>query len=306
MDEKEIHNAEYYTRGLQFERTGKGYAVTGITTNTKDIIIPSTYQGVPIVKIARRAFYANKSILTVEIPDSVTSIGDDAFNSCSKLEKVTIEGNSRLTEIGDKAFFKCTHLTNITIPDGVTYIGDWAFYGCTNIVEATMPATAIKHIPNAALETVVITSGTSIDEEAFDHCYCLTNISIPDSVTSIGNYAFSSCDFTSITIPNSVTSIGKGAFIHCSDLTDITIPDSVTRIRGNVFQYCEKLSSITIPDSVTSIDMMAFYECDGLTNVYFTGTEEQWNNITIGSSNSPLTNATIIYNYQVKKTTKQN
>lgn len=293
MEEKVV----CHINGLQFERTGKGYAVTGITTNTKDIIIPSTYQGVPVVKIARRAFYANKSILSVEIPDSVTSIGDDAFNSCSKLEKVTVEGNSRLTEVGDKAFFRCTHLTNITIPDGVTYIGDWAFNGCTNIVEATMPATAIKHIPNDTLETVVITGGTSIDDEAFDDCYCLTNISIPDSVTSIGNYAFSSCNLTSIIIPNSVTSIGKGAFIHCSDLTNITIPNSVTRIRESVFQYCEKLSSITIPDSVTSIDMMAFYDCAGLTNVYFTGTEEQWNNIAIDVDNDALTNATITYNY---------
>lgn len=109
----------------------------------------------------------------------------------------------------------------------------------------------------------------------------VTSVNIPNGVTSIGYLAFSGCtSLTSITIPNGVTSIGDDAFSGCSSLISITIPDSVTDIGTYAFYNCSSLSSITIPDSVTLIDDMVFAECTSLANIYYKGTEEQWNAIT--------------------------
>ena len=118
------------------------------------------------------------------------------------------------------------------------------------------------------------------------------------TVTCIGNDAFDNCrSLTSVTIPDSVMSIGDSAFRYCTSLTSVTIPDSVTSIGGRAFDGCASLTSVTIPDSVTSIGDWAFSGCKSLTNVYFTGTEEAWNGITIDDGNDALKNANIHYNY---------
>ena len=120
---------------------------------------------------------------------------------------------------------------------------------------------------------------------------------IPNGVTSIVDGAFSSnANLISITIPYGVTEIGVHAFSECTNLTDVTIPDSVTSLGVNSFWGCKSLASITIPKSVTSIGLGAFSVCTSLTDVYFDGTEEEWNNISIDSYNDPLLNATIYFN----------
>ena len=122
---------------------------------------------------------------------------------------------------------------------------------------------------------------------------------IPDTIKSIQNIFCGCSSLTSITIPDSITSIKDRAFEDCSSLTSITIPDSVTSIEYCAFENCSSLTSITIPDSVTSIGNYAFYDCSSLTTVNYTGTEEQWNKISISSGgNSSLTNATKNYNYK--------
>ncbi|MEE5993784.1 MAG: leucine-rich repeat protein, partial [Oscillospiraceae bacterium] len=124
-----------------------------------------------------------------------------------------------------------------------------------------------------------------------------SSITIPDSVTTIGSSAFSGCtSLTSVTIPDSVTTIGEFAFSECTRLTSVTIPDSVTTIEAGAFSGCTSLTSVTIPDSVTTIGNDAFYGCTNLKDVYYTGTKEQWNAITIDFGNAPLLNATIHFN----------
>ena len=137
------------------------------------------------------------------ILDSVTSIGDFAFDGCHSLTSVTIPDS--VTSIGDCAFDGCTSLTSVTIPNSVTSIGRSAFDGCTSLTSVTIP-----------------NSVTSIDWYAFKGCTSLTSVTIPDSVTSISNHTFASCtSLTSVTIPNSVTYIGEWAFDDCTSLTDV-------------------------------------------------------------------------------------
>ena len=194
-----------------------------------------------------------------------------------------------VTSIGEKAFYYCKGLTSITIPNSVTSIGGWAFEECWGLKKVIVPDIAAwcgikfadysanplyyaKHLYSE--ETTEITnliipnSVTSIGGWAFLGCTGLTSVTIPNSVTSIGNYAFPECSgLTSVTIPNSVTSIGDGAFSLCSGLTSVTIPNSVTSIGSYAFEECTGLTSVTIPNSVTSIGNYAFRDCYGLTSV---------------------------------------
>ena len=180
-----------------------------------------------------------------------------------ELNSVIIENG--VTSIGDNAFSDC-YLTNITIPNSVTSIGRYAFFECEDLNDITIP-----------------NSVTSIGDGAFFFCGSLTNITLPNSITQISDSMFSCSGLTSITIPNSVISIGDNAFRTCQDLTTISIPDKVTRIGESAFMYCNGLQSVTIPNSVTSMGDYAFASCNNLQNVFFDGTEAQWNSINFGT-----------------------
>ena len=161
------------------------------------------------------------------IPDSVTSIGDFAFEDCSGLTSINIPDS--VTNIGVRAFAYCTGLTSVTIGSSVTRIGKGAFLGCVNL-------TSVK-IPDKV---------TSIERSAFYNCTGLTSVTIGSGVTSIGNSAFLGCvNLTSIKIPNSVTSIGRYAFSWCTGLTSVVIPDSVTSIGEKAFVCCALTSKQT-------------------------------------------------------------
>ncbi len=235
-----------------------------------------------VTSIGNYAFYGCSGLTSVTIPNSVTSIGNDAFYGCSGLTSVTIPNS--VTSIGRSAFSGCSGLTSLTIPNSVTSIGDAAFYGCKALTYLTIPNSVTSIGIEAfyyceALTSINVDKGNTIYDSREDCnalietksntliCGC-KNTTIPNSVTSIGEYAFSGCSgLTSVTIPNSVTSIGESAFEGCSGLTSLTLPNSVTSIESSAFKGCFGLTSITIPNSVTSIGYSEFYGCSGLTSI---------------------------------------
>ena len=141
---------------------------------------------------------------------------------------------------------------------------------------------------------------TKIGSSAFEGYSGLISVEIPASVTSIGNKAFLHCSgLISVEIPNSVTSIGSSAFAGCSGLTSVVIPDSVTSIGEYAFSGCSGLTSVVIPNRVTSIGACTFFNCSGLKNIYYKGTQAQWNSITkVSSWDSNTGSYTITYNYK--------
>ena len=219
--------------------------ITAYVGNSGAVTIPNT-----VTSIGENAFHDCKILTSITIPSSVTSIGNTsnygAFDGCDSIETLTYNTNAIGSNFSNKKLLK-----NINIGDAVTSIGGHAFRDCSSL-------TSIE-IPNSV---------TSIEEEAFNSCNGLTSITIPNSVTSIGNNAFGYCSsLTSVTIPNSVTSIGEYAFDHCENLKSITLPNSITSISNGAFSDCSSLTSITIPNSVTSIGDNAFRSCSSLTSV---------------------------------------
>ena len=234
------------------------------------------------VSIGNGAFSGCSGLTNITIPNSVTSIGDDAFLSCSGLTSVTIPNS--VTSIGGSAFYGCSGLTSVIIPESVISIGYEAFEGCSGLARIVVEEGNAEYDSrdncNAIIEkstntlivgcknTIIPNSVTSIGYYAFKGCSNLTSINIGEGVTSIGFRAFYDCTgLTSITIPNSVTTIDYEAFYNCKGLTNIIIPESVTTIEVYTFYGCSGLTNIRIPSSVTSISESAFRDCSGLTSI---------------------------------------
>ena len=204
-------------------------------------------------------FYNITSLISVSIPNSVTSIGTAAFQSCSGLTSITIPNN--VTSISSGAFAGCSGLKRLTIPSGVTSIGSGAFASCSGLVTITVDSNNSTYDSRNDCNAIIETATNAL-------IAACKNTVIPNNVTSIGINAFNGCTrLTNVTIPNGVTSIGTGAFYDCSGLTSITIPNNVTSIGINAFNGCTRLTNITIPSSVTSIGERAFGGCTSLANI---------------------------------------
>ena len=235
--------------------------------------------------------FAYCPIRNLDIPDNIKRIDRSAFSGCTFLEKINL-GNG-VTEIGDYVFESCRSLTSVTIPDSVTTIGDDAFRECTGLTNVTIPD-SVEFLGSGVFSRC--TSLTSITVDKNNENYSSRDgVLFNKDQTTLVQYPAGNQRDTYI-IPDSVKSIGEYAFSGCTGLTSITIPDSVTNIKDNTFFGCTGLTSITIPDSVTNIGGAAFYGCKGLTDVYYSGTEAEWKKISIDVLNDELKNATIHYN----------
>lgn len=279
------------SEGLEysFDKYGShyGYVVTDIGSCTdNNVIIPSEYKSRTVKSIGDNAFKDCIGITSITIPDSVTSIGYEAFSGCTKLENIyytgdiaswckisglnnlltslrtlyingnKIEGNlnipNNVTSIGSYSFSFCGKLTGITIPDSVTSIGKDAFRDCTGLVNITIGD-----------------SVSNIDSSAFLNTAWYDNQ--PDGLVYAGKVAYkykgTMPENTSISLKRDTISINNSTFVNCNGLKSIMIPDSVTTIGDEAFRGCTSLSIIMIPDSVTNIGNFAFSGCSGLASI---------------------------------------
>ena len=281
--------------------------------NGQKLVSVAVPEGVTEVKAY--TFCGFKDLIQVTLPEGVTTIGEYAFSDCSSLTSITIPES--VTTIGGGAFFGCTGLSSITLPESVTAIGGSAFSYCSSLTSITIP------------EGV-----TAIGEYAFCDCDSLTSITIPEGVTAIGKYAFSGCsNLSSITIPEGVTAIGKYAFDRCGSLKDVyitdlaawcsiafgnekanplyqaknlylngelvetlEIPEGVTMIRQGLFRNAACIRRVALPKGLKGVAANAFDGCRNIQEVFYAGSEAEWNALPIATGNDPLKNATIYFN----------
>ena len=257
------------------------YIVRGIGTCTDTtLVIPSTHNELPVKEIYNAnsymdgAFYLQKQLTDVIIPESITSIGKHSFLACDNLKTIVIGKN--VVSIEDDAFRLCSNLTNIIVDennntykviDGNLYTKD-----ATKLVQYAVGK------PDIAF--TIPQSVKSIGYGAFSGCRNLQKVEIPNTVTSIGYRAFSSCsNLQNITVPNSVTEIKNGIFAECSNLKTAIIGNGIDTISAQMFASCYSLESIEIKNNIFSIGPRAFEQCENLKNIYYIGTIEEWNNI---------------------------
>lgn len=281
------------------------YSVSGKNKNLTAIDnIPSFINDIPIKVIDDRGFSEYTNLTSINLPNTVTSIGNSAFYGCIGLTSITLPDS--VTSIGESAFSKCIYMTSVVIPSSVTKIGKNAFL-YSPIVNATMPINAVSSIVKECLETLEINGGESIPDSMFRFCIWLTSVTISDSVTSIGNNAFYGCrGLVSITLGSGLTNIGDYAFQSCYDLIEVYNKSSLNIVAGsrdfgwigyyakNIYsqeggsklstdqdgyvvytddvekvlvKYTGNLTELTLPSEITTINGGAFYANIQLTSI---------------------------------------
>ncbi len=259
---------------LKFTLSNDGtyYSVTGHTIAEKTVVvIPSTYEGLPVKEIGAGAFRNCSYITGVVIPEGVTNIWGYAFEKCANL--VSAELPYGLESIGMYSFGSCNKLADFKLPETLKSIDSNAFYG-TAITTVTVPNSVVSIGTSAfsnctLLESVTLGTGlTSLENNVFYSCTKLTEIDIPNTVISIGNNAFNNCtSLKTVSIGNGVTTIGSNAFFNCSSLETVRLGYRVATIGDSAFNGCSKLSGINLSQGVTTIGSNAFYNCKTLSGI---------------------------------------
>lgn len=270
---------------------------------------------------APQLYLNNELITNLTIPSTVTTIGDYAFRGYTNLKSVTFHEN--ITSIGAVAFMNCSNLTDIELPNCPIAIGESAFYGSAYYNDNSKWKNNALYIGNhlVAVERdsiqghfTVEDDTISIASEVFNACSNLTGITIPKSMAIIGDYAFNNCDkmvrvdisdikkwCETIFVNHSSNPLyhAKKLYLNGELVTHLEIPNTVTKVNNGAFWYCTSLTSVTIPHELDTIGEHAFYYCGNIENVYYNGSINKWNNITIESYNSSIIDAEKTYFYYV-------
>lgn len=227
-----------------------------------DVTVPSAIDGQPVTQLFLFFVTSHETLRSITIPDSVTTIGGDAFSLCESLTRIDVDANNPVYASRDGVLFNKEVTTLMryprqkadaayAIPAGVTAIEKNAFTDCVNLTTMAIP-----------------TGVTKIGCNAFGDCLGLTSVTVPEGMTTIDNSTFAGCtNLVSVTLPDSLTSIYDNAFLECTSLASITIPKNVTTLGWGVFESCMHLTAITIPASVEAIYEAPFYNCPSLQRI---------------------------------------
>lgn len=266
----------HYSHGLEFKPTEKitgeagGYVVVGVgTCNTREIRIPDTYNGLPVVGIRSWAFQDLEWLSKVVIPDSVEWIGSTAFDNCPNLERLTIPDS--VTDLEAMAVRNCPKAVETV--DGVTYVDKWLLRCDPSITELNIRPDTVGLAENAVcggldggfegLTSVVIPNSVRyLCNAVFENCEGLKSITLSENIREIPSRAFRWChSLESITIPGGISQIGEEAFSDCIALADVQLPAGLERIGWGAFAGCSSLAEVELPDTVTDMGLGAFSGC---------------------------------------------
>ena len=248
------------------------------------INIPET-----VTSIGEYTFFGFNDIERVNISNSVLSVGKFAFAQCRKLKKVKL--SESLTELPDRLFNMCSVLDSVVIPESVTRIGNYTFGNCMRLATVNIPHSTVfigrEAFANCAMTKIDIPESVkTMGDGVFATCRQLESVTIPEQVTSMGAYTFMMCSsLKSVTLPKALTSIGERMFYQCSSLTSLTIPESVDSIGTIAFQGCRTLTELTLPESLKFVGKNAFTGANSMEKVYIPSMES-WLGITFESETS--------------------
>lgn len=277
--------------------------------NLTDIYLPEGLQS-----ISFSAFWLCYKLNSISLPESIQTIDSSVFEQCRGIKSFYVHPENNVFSSDENGVLynkdKTALLnypagslaTSFIVPESVTTIKTAAFANSANlesiILNDSIVDYGVRTFQNSGIESIVLPDGlTEISEQMFDDCSNLSNITIPDSITVVGNSAFRSCtSLKTVDLPDGVTKIGEGSF-RFSSIETISLPKNLEVIEKQLFHYCRELKSVEIPVSVIIIEGAFTYGNDDLTDIYYHGTEEQWNSIEIDETNVCLDSAIIHYNF---------